>query len=377
MAHSSSQIAWLTLSSVPGMTPRRLFALIEQLGTPQQVLQTRYEELVAVPGIDEITARNIVKHEGSVHLEHELELIEEHGVQLVCYSDDHYPMNLKNGSLPPPLLYVKGTLNHQDRFAISVVGSRINTQYGKSVCKDICKRLAEVGFIIVSGMAKGIDGIAHEAALENGARTIAVLGNGLARCYPAENRRLMNAITEHGAVISTYPMETLPNKGNFPERNAVIASLSLGTLIVEASRKSGALITAQCALEENRAVYAVPGDITRRNSQGTNALIQAGAKLVQSGDDILEDLHFLLRGLLKEEEPEARIEAKPETRLSVEERYVYSLIQGEPLSFESLLLLYDRVPQRQRVGLLSTILLKLEMQGLVRQLPGKVFTAKV
>lgn len=341
------------------------------------MLQANYTELMAVPHIDEITARNIVEHKESVQLDRELKLIEEHKVELVCYSESQYPMNLKNCSLPPPLLYVRGTLHHQDRFAISVVGSRSSTQYGKSVCQDICRRLAEAGFTIVSGMAKGIDGIAHEAALQNGARTIAVLGNGLAHCYPAENRRLMHAIAEHGAVISAYPMETLPNKGNYPERNAVIASLSLGTLIVEASRTSGALITAQCALEENRSVYAVPGDIRRRTSQGTNALIQAGARLVQSGDDILEDLHFLLRGLLREEESKTRVEARPETRLSKEERHVYSLIQNEPLSFESLLLLYDKAPQRQRVGLLSTILLKLEMQGLIRQLPGKVFTAKI
>jgi DNA processing protein len=374
---TDDDMAWLVLHLVPGMTRRRFFTLIQQFGTPKKVLKATYEQLVAVPGMDETTARKVIEHERSARLDQELQLIEEHGVGLLCYSDTRYPMNLKNSSLPPPLLYVKGAVHQEDRFAISVVGSRNNTQYGKSVCKDICKRLAEAGFTIVSGMAKGIDGIAHDAALQNSARTIAVLGNGLAHCYPAENRRLMNAIAEHGAVISTYPMETLPNKGNFPERNAVIASLSLGTLIVEASKNSGALITAQCALEENRAVYAVPGDITRRTSQGTNALIQAGAKLVQSGDDILEDLHFILRGLLKEEEMEVRAQVKPETALSVEERYVYSLIQAEPLSFESLLLRYDKAPQTQRVGLLSTILLKLEMQGLIRQLPGKVFTAKV
>ncbi|MCX7626152.1 MAG: DNA-protecting protein DprA, partial [Candidatus Sumerlaeaceae bacterium] len=249
------------------------------------------------------------------------------------------------------------------------------TQYGKMVAHEFSVRLAQAGLTVISGFARGIDSIAHRAALDQKGRTIAVLGNGLSVCYPQENAALADAIAGNGALITEYPMKTSPDRFNFPERNHLIAALGLGTLVVEAAEKSGALITAREALEENRFVFAVPGDITRENSRGTNALIQNGAKLVQSPDDVLGELQHLLRGLAKEyatASPGAQpTPASAPSSLSAEEQLVYDLLKQEPQCFDVLLARLD--PQRFGVQELSAVLFSLEIKRCVKQLPGRLY----
>ena len=290
----------------------------------------------------------------------------------------------------PPLLYVRGTLHANDRYGIAIVGSRQATQYGKAVAQQFSGRLAACGLTVVSGFARGVDSSAHQAALQAGGRTIGVLGSGLAVCYPAENGKLGNAIVERGALITEYPMEGAPDRFNFPERNHIIAALSLGTIVVEAAEKSGALITANRALDENRFVFAVSGDITRLNSRGSNALVQSGARLVQRPEDVLAEMRAQLKGYLREDAlatAETAVGA-PATagaeggtsgnssegapgQLKPEEAMVLALIRQEPLYFDAIAARLD--PAVVSVARLSAILLALELKRLIKQMPGKLY----
>jgi len=340
-------------------------------------------------------------------VEQELELMGRHNVRLVTSEDDDYPANFLTSSFPPPLIYVRGTLQSSDRYSVALVGSRQATQYGRGVSREIAARLATCGITVISGFARGVDSEAHHAALKAGARTIGVLGNGLSVCYPAENRALADHIVASGALISEYPMETAPERFNFPERNRLIATFSLATVVVEAAEKSGALITSREAIEENRFVFAVPGDITRLSSRGSNALIQNGARLVQRAEDILYEMKDILRGYLREEllnppdetaQPQtaaasvavvpdvsqsSRNDQKPLQSIgseksrsapaafdaSSEELLVLQLLQREPHVFDALAA--QLTPQPLSVQRLSVLLLNLELKQQIRQLPGR------
>jgi len=369
--------AWLILRLVPEVGRMRFHRLIEAFGCPEEVLGKSAAALRAVPGMDRAASENIPRHGELVDVSREKELIEANGCRLLCLHDEDYPANLRNSFLPPPLLYIRGQLEEADRFAIAVVGSRMSSTYGRSATDRIVADLAASGIMIVSGMAAGIDSAAHRAAIRHGGRTVAVLANGLARCFPAANRGLMEEIAANGAVISEYPMEERPVKMNFPERNRIIAAMALGTVVAEAPSRSGALITAEMTLEENRSLYAIPADIGRKSAEGSNRLIQTGAaRLAASGRDILEDLHGQLRGLLKEamDDPE-QAEALPAIELTPEESDILNLITEEPLSIDELM---DRLAEKEiTIGRLSTLLLGLEMKKAVRQLPGKVFASLV
>ncbi|MBN1903283.1 DNA-processing protein DprA [Candidatus Sumerlaeota bacterium] len=293
--------SWILFNAHPERDRRLLNALLKRFGAPEGILGATVHQLSHVPGVSEKFAQNLLLQEKQFPLPLEKETIEKDGIRLIPITHPEYPLNLKNMASPPPLLYTKGTLIPEDRYSVGVVGSRQNTSYGRRICEEIVGDLAKKGITIVSGMARGIDSLAHHFAIKNAGRTLAVLGNGLSLCYPPENKELLEQIISHGAAISEYPMTTYPVKKNFPERNEIIAGLSLGVLVVEANQKSGSLITARAALEENRSVYAVPGNIFKNAYRGTNDLIRQGAQMVRSADDIMEDLSLSMYGMLQEE----------------------------------------------------------------------------
>jgi DNA processing protein len=267
----------------------RLKGLLDEFKSPENILRAPIDKLRSVKGIGPSIAKAVKSAGSDYDVEKEIALAEKSGVVILTVFDEDYPENLKNIYDPPVILYVKGTIKKEDSLAVSIVGSRKCTYYGMNMADNIAEKLAFQGVTVVSGLARGIDTAAHKGALKAG-RTIAVLGSGLGNIYPAENKPLSEKIAQNGAVISEFPMLMPPNKTNFPQRNRIISGLSMAVLVVEAANKSGALITADFALEQGRDVFAVPGAAGRLSSAGTNSLIKQGAKLIDSAEDILEEL---------------------------------------------------------------------------------------
>jgi DNA processing protein len=355
---------WLALNFIPGIGPILIRALLDRFGDPEGVFAASRRELTSIEGIGEGLAEAIKGTDvrGKVH--RELKLMEKFNVSLITIGNPSYPSNLGQIYDPPPLLYVRGNLQPKDDLAIAMVGSRLASNYGRMITEQIAGDLARHGVTIVSGMARGIDSQAHRGALSVGGRTIAVLGCGVDVIYPPENRQLFEEIAAHGAVISELPMSTLPEGSNFPKRNRIISGLSLGVVIVQASGRSGSLITAGLALEQNRDVFAVPGNIRMTGSQGTNRLIKQGAKLVESATDILEEV--LPRFRYEELEPEDR-----DIPLEGEEERIFRLLAAEPIHIDSII-----AQTRMSASRVSTILLQLELKGLVQQVSGKRFVKR-
>lgn len=303
------------------------------------------------------------------------------GIKKVGIKDNEYPDNLKDIYDPPATLYVKGSILPQDKIAIAIVGTRLASYYGLSTAERLAYDLALKGVTIVSGMARGIDSAAHRGALNAKGRTIAVFGCGLDYIYPPENSKLSEKIYESGALISEFPEGTPPYKGNFPKRNRLISGLSLGVVVVEAGLRSGALITANLALEQGREVFSVPGQANSFNTKGTHRLLRDGAKLVENADDILEELAPILKDRIKEfsaphlekktdyipDVDANRVKKAPS--LSEDENNIYSLISYHPTALEEVIE-QGQLPS----GKVSSILTLLEVKGLVKQLEGKMFT---
>lgn len=355
----SKALSFLTLNKIPGLGPVRIKALLDYFKDVEEILKADLKSLSKVPGIGEPFANNICKWRNEVDIEEELNKIQKDGVKIITLEDDNYPELLKNIFDPPPVLYVKGEIKKEDGKALAIVGSRLATSYGKNVAFDIAKDLSGRGFTIVSGMARGIDTYAHRGALEAKGRTIAVLGCGLDIIYPPENKKLWEEISKNGAVVTEYPYGSLPDKGNFPRRNRIISGLSMGVLVVEAWTKSGSLITANLALEQGREVFAIPGRIYSKFSQGTHNLIKQGAKLVVNYQDILEEFGI---GVLPGESSKRILEE----RLLPIERKIYSLINEEPIHIEDIVAL-----SKENIADVSIILMQLELKGAVRQLAGQ------
>jgi len=282
--------------------------------------------------------------------------------------DEEYPKRLKDIYDPPALLYVRGELKKEDEFAISIVGSRKTTPYGRWFTEKVSQELARHGVTIVSGMARGIDSLAHWGAISGGGRTIAVLGCGVDVIYPSENRNLFAKIIDRGAILSEFPMGSPPEGGHFPRRNRIISGLSLGVVVVQASEKSGSLITAGYALEQGREVFAVPGNVGTESSRGTHRLIKEGAKLVESSEDILEEILPQWRG---EGEKIPKVET-PRPDLTEEEKVLYELLGGTPLHIDAMIR-----ESRLDPGKVSSLLLNLELKGMISQWPGKCFSRKM
>jgi len=354
----------LALSGVPDIGPTRFRSLVAFFGSPENVFKASIKELQKVNGINLKIAENIKKFEKDKFADAQLKILDKTKSKIITYWDEKYPKNLKNIYDPPIFLFVKGDIIPDDQFALSIVGARNPSPYGKIAAGKLSEELSEKGLTIISGMAYGIDSTAHEGALKAKGRTIAVLGCGLDIIYPSGNKKLFYRIIENGAVVSEFPFRTKPDPGNFPRRNRIISGLGLGVIVVEAGEKSGALITAKLALEQNREVFAVPGKISSPESAGTNKLIkESSAKLVQSVDDVIVELEHHLEGLKKKEKKH-----EMEITLSEEERKIIEVLSENPLYI-------DKISENAGISMSSTlsILLNLELKGLVKQLPGKQF----
>ena len=365
--------AYLILNLLPDIGPIRVRKLLDRFEDPESILKAKRKDLVAVEGIGKEMAERLVDWENIVDLPEEKRRMQEHGVKALTWDCEDYPPSLRQIHDPPFLLYIKGTLQERDQRAIGMVGSRRTTHYGISSCKKLSFQLAGYGFTIVSGLARGIDTSAHEAALAaGGGRTIAVLGSGIGNVYPPENQQLADKIAENGAVISEFPVLYVPDRKSFPLRNRIVAGLSLGLLVVEAPVRSGSLITSNQALDQGRPVFAVPGPIDRPTSVGCNRLIQAGAKLVCDASDVIEEFEF---GLVPEldldfsDEREGTAESnRAERGLSDYEKIILKTIGEDEIAI-------DEVVDRSQLALplVASGLLQLEMKKLVKQLPGKYF----
>jgi DNA processing protein len=287
---SPSLAAALRLAMIPGVGPRTRTKLLERFGSPEAVLKAAPSDLRTVSRIGAKVCRAICCAQEEIDAEAELELCRHSAIDVILDSDEAYPRPLRDLPDPPGVLFVRGTLAPSDAMAIAIVGSRHGTHYGLTQAERLGGSLARAGLTVVSGLARGIDAAAHRGALAAGGRTIAVLASGVLNIYPPEHKSLAEEIAKQGAVISEAPPRAEPLAGMFPQRNRIISGLSLGVLVVEASTRSGALITARHAMEQGRDVFAVPGPITSRMSHGCHRLIRDGAKLVETVDDILEEL---------------------------------------------------------------------------------------
>lgn len=358
----------LILNMIEDLGSIRTQKLLEHFGSLDKVFKATGDELKRAEGVGSKIALKIIQSIKDIDIKQELELVERYGVKIVSFLEEGYPENLKNIYDPPVVLYVKGEILSEDDAAIAIVGSRIASFYGITTAERLGYELASRGITIVSGLARGIDSAAHKGALKAKGRTLAILGSGILNIYPEEHRELADEISERGAVISEFPMRTIPDKGNFPKRNRIISGLSLGVVVVEAAQKSGALITSEIAMEEGREVFAVPGKVDSITSKGTNKLIKQGAKLAESADDILEELNpDLLPSSLSLQNEHCTIQFKG-SGLDKEENIVYNLLSSDPQHI-------DELSEVAGMGVsdISKILLSLEMKRLTRQMPGKNF----
>ena len=391
------------LSIIPGVGNQTIRCLLAAFESAERALTATSEELAQIDGLTRNARQRLVNGRSRVSLNRELELIQSHQCHIITFEDEAYPPLLKQISDPPLLLYIKRRLPPQDALSIAIVGSRSPTRYGKTTCHQLSQQLAARGVTIVSGFARGIDTSAHRGTLEAGGRTIAVMGNGLSHIYPEENRDLADAILESGgALISEFPMTVPPMGTNFPLRNRVISGLTYGTLVVEASERSGSLITARLAAEQGREVFAVPGEIFSKLSQGTHKLINQGATLIHSVDDLFDGLpqnyvaladlessssqrrdsearppstisHPRQLTLENVSQSETGLDARstPSAQLTSDEKVVFSAIDS-PTSHIDQIVRAAQLP----INRVSSILLTLELKGIVEQLPGKQFAKK-
>ena len=284
---------WLSLALIPEIGPVRGKRLLERFGRPGDILTAPTSKIASVLGNP--LAQTIDQRRKNIDLETQVRLIEKYEVRIICWDDSAYPANLRNIFDPPLVLFMRGRILIEDNLSIAIVGTRMATIYGMNMAAKISTQLGEAGFTIISGGARGIDTASHQAALRINTRTISVVGCGVDIFYPKENSRLFERIIKNGAIISEFPMGTLPFRQNFPQRNRIISGLSLGVVVIEAPTRSGALITASSALEQGREVFCVPGQADSFTMKGSHQLLRDGAKLVEDVDDILEELEPLIR----------------------------------------------------------------------------------
>lgn len=357
---------WIGLSSIPGVGRITFRKLANHFGSPKHALFASPDELKELTGLSDKVIAEIRSSSWRDFAEQEIEKAAETGVAIITADDPAFPENLRNTPDPPLYLYVKGALQPEDKNAVAIVGTRKPTHYGTAVTQRFASELASAGFVVVSGMARGIDTQAHRSALTAKGRTIAALGCGIDVAYPPENKGLMEQISKSGAVVTENPFGTKPEAGYFPARNRIISGLSLGTVIIEAAEDSGSLITAKFSLEQGRKLYAVPGNIGSLTSRGANRLIKQGATLVESAEDILKAL-----GSKGSAEPLTH-DSRPLPALTQEEETVFRCITSEPKHI-------DRIMNecRAAAGRLSGVLLSLELKGLAKQLPGKYYVRDV
>lgn len=357
------------LLSVDRIGPQKIFELVRKAGSFNELFDLNEKDLARIVPRNSDTFKRILYaiyniDAFRISAKEQIEKLNDINTEIITFWDSEYPSLLKRIYTPPLLLFIKGDLRTLLNDSLSVVGTRIPSSYGKSVTEKVVKELVDNEISIVSGLARGIDSIAHNAAIKNNGTTVAVIGSGMDIIYPPENKKLFNEITEKGAVISEFPLGTKPDAQNFPKRNRIIAGLSLGTLVIETKIKGGALLTAEQAFSNNREVFAIPGNIGSTKSEGTNSLIKRNvAKLVTNAQDILEELNI-----------KASVKHKPKIRtvdlnLNVFEEKILSVLSDIPTHIDNI----SEATQFSQQECLSN-LLALEFKGLIKQEPGKLFT---
>ncbi|MBI2304899.1 MAG: DNA-protecting protein DprA [Chloroflexi bacterium] len=350
---------WVGFNIIPGIGPVRLRHLLSYFQRLEVAWGAGEKELAAA-GLDSRSITSILAKRDRIHLDEEMERLEKRGVGVLTWESPDYPARLREIYDAPPVLYHQGSLVPQDEWAVAVVGTRQATAYGREVAAYLVGQLARNRVTTISGLARGIDAAAHQAALKAGGRTIAIMGSGLDTIYPAEHKALAQAIAEQGALMSELHLGARPEARNFPQRNRIMTGLSLGVLVVEAGKASGALNSVRHALEQNREVFAVPGSIFTPTSQGTNHLIQEGAKLVRHVDDILEELN--INALGQRDTVGQQLEMKLPAPIEENESLVLRHLTSEPLHIDEV---------RRRSGLpiavISSTLSLMELKGLVHQ----------
>ncbi len=372
-------VYWVGLSCVEGLGVRRAHKLISYFESPKAAYMASLTELEG-SGLPAAVCQSIFAQAGLEEAEKEIGEAARAGCQLVSYENPSYPPLLRQIADPPLVLYVKGNVQALSGHCLAIVGSRRASAYGLQAARRLARDLAERNLVIVSGLARGIDSAAHHGALEGKGKTIAVQGRGMDKVYPSENKKLAEKIAESGAVISEFPLGTGPTPENFPIRNRVISGLSLGVMVVEASEYSGSLITARLAAEHNREVFGVPGNITSAQSFGPNLLIKQGAKLVGEWMDVVEEfppeirMQLLPSGEASDDGQDVTDSGRLfEESLTPEQKKVFEALRVDEALFVDAILDSVTLPQAQ----VMQVLLELEMNGLVRQLPGKNFIRKL
>lgn len=362
MSHHPSDKYWLGFNLVSGIGTAKLQALLDHYGSIEAAWQASEAQMQRL-GLDQRSRQNLIEARQTLDLDQKLAQMHKAGLTLLHWAAEEYPAILREVPTPPPVLFMHGRLQETDQFALAIVGTRRLTSYGRQIAKELTAGLVRHNITIVSGLARGIDAIAHKTALEMGGRTIAVLGSGTDEIYPPENRQLAKQIVEQqqGAVITEYPLGTKPHARNFPPRNRIISGLSLGTIVIEGDVDSGAMITAQFALEQNREVFAVPGPITSPVSNGPNHLIQQGAKLVMRVEDVLDELNLRMVS-----EKAAVQLALPE---SAEEVLILEQLSRDPQHVDELCRL-TALPS----ATVSSTLTLLELKGVVQHVGGLKYT---
>lgn len=366
---AAEQFAVLRLSLIEGLGPVRIRQLLGRFQSAQAVFRSSRRSLLEVDGIGSVVADAIQDPVWEQRALHEQQRMRELNVQTMYFKHADYPRNLLEIHTAPLLLRVRGTLLPQDKAAVAIVGSRKCSTYGKKMAQKLSRDLAARGVTIVSGLARGIDGVAHRAALDAGGRTIAVLASGVANIYPPEHLELAEEITQHGAVLSEAALDGVPRGELFPQRNRIISGLSLGVVVVEASLRSGTLSTARHALDQNREVFAVPGRVGDKTSEGTNSLLKQGACLVRDADDVLEQLGPIeIPTVTPGVKPESETRSPAPPGLDPVQRTLFEALSEGEVELEQLL---ERT--RLRASEASSALFMLEMKKLVRRKPGNRF----
>ena len=350
----SEQRYWLGFSLIPYIGPKRILRLRQWFGDLASAWKASAGALCEA-GLDERAMQQLLSRRDSMDLDAHIEKVRQAGAWLLTLDDERYPSLLRQIDDPPPVLYIRGTLTEADELALSIVGTRKVTRYGQQVTHDIARKLARSGVTVISGLAQGVDGAAHQGALQGGGRTIAVLGSGVDVIYPREHEDLARRIIASGALITEFPLGTQPTAANFPRRNRVVSGMALGVLVTEAPERSGALITAGLAGEQGREVFAVPGNIYSAASGGTNRLIQDGARLVCDVRDILDELN------VAHTNTQTRTRAEQIAPASDSERAVMQHLSVDPIHIDDLVRLCGRT-----VADVSSTLTILELKGLVQ-----------